>query len=1047
MLYPKNSRPLTFKDFISPTSEYRAAPFWAWNTKLDKDELVRQIGIFKELGYGGFHMHVRIGMATEYLSDEFMDIAGDCVEKARQEKMLAWLYDEDRWPSGAAGGLVTKNKNYRIRHLLLTRRPYGTPAAPARERWSRASFGRTENGELLACFDVILNDDGTLFSYKLMNEKDKPHGFKLYAYAETAISNPWYNNQSYVDILNPKAIREFIRVTHDRYAQHFQKDFGGIIPAIFTDEPQFSQGCLAHPREDQDVTLPWTGDLADTYGKTYGEDLIAGLPELLWYLPDGKASVIRYHFHDHVTERFVSAFFDQCGMWCADHNIMFTGHMMDEPTLEGQTHAVGEVMRSYRAFQIPGIDMLGDERQFTTAKQAQSAARQNGCPGVLSELYGATNWDFDFRGHKLQGDWQAALGVTVRVPHLSWVSMNGQAKRDYPGTFNYQSPWYREYPYVENHFARLASALTRGRAICRIAVIHPIESCWLHWGPSESDETVMAAMDEKFLALCDWLLRGFFDFDYICESTLPALCDVSKVGARFPVGKMSYDAVIVSGMETIRSSTMERLEKFRGMGGKLIFMGSPPVYVDAIPNDSPQKLLERSEHTEFDRQAVLNTLEEFRDMRIRDSSGALSMDFLYQLREETIDGDSVNEPDRWLFVCHADREADKDNPRSGDYRIEIRGEWRAVEYNTINGTTNGMETEISSGWTTLNAQLWDHDSLLVKLIHPAKPAAESKTAQAAMTNNAALPVARFIGPVPVTLHEPNVLLLDLAEFALDDKDLRSREEILRLDNILRIELGWPLRGDSSAQPWVEHDDSTPHSLRLRYTFESELPIAGTELALENAAVTRVTLNGETAGPVQGWYVDKCIEKVKLPDIKAGTNTLELTLPYGKKVDVEACYLLGDFSVRVQGTRCTLVSPVRSLAIGDITRQGLPFYGGNLTYHLEAECRPPAKSETGSITIEASSYRFMLLKAAVDGIDRGVIAYAPYRLTIDGLSAGRHSIDLTGFGCRINTFGQLHNNQGRGGFWWGPHSWRTTGNAWSYEYNFWVQGILKSPEIS
>jgi hypothetical protein len=236
-------------------------------------------------------------------------------------------------------------------------------------------------------------------------------------------------------------------------------------------------------------------------------------------------------------------------------------------------------------------------------------------------------------------------------------------------------------------------------------------------------------------------------------------------------------------------------------------------------------------------------------------------------------------------------------------------------------------------------------------------------------------------------------------------------------------------------------------LHLRYTFKSELSIAGTELALENAAVTAVTFNGEAAGPVQGWYVDRCIEKVKLPDIKAGTNTLELTLPYGKKTDVEACYLLGDFSVSVQGTHCTLGARVNSLAFGDITRQGLPFYGGNLTYQLEAECVPPAESEIASITIEASSYRFMLLRIAVDGIDRGVIAYAPYRLTVDGLSAGKHRIDLTGFGCRINTFGQLHNNQGHDGFWWGPQSWRTMGAAWSYEYNFWTQGVLKSPEIS
>jgi hypothetical protein len=187
--------------------------------------------------------------------------------------------------------------------------------------------------------------------------------------------------------------------------------------------------------------------------------------------------------------------------------------------------------------------------------------------------------------------------------------------------------------------------------------------------------------------------------------------------------------------------------------------------------------------------------------------------------------------------------------------------------------------------------------------------------------------------------------------------------------------------------------------------------------------------------------------VKLPDIKAGTNVLELKFPYGKKVDVEACFLLGDFGVKVQETRCTLSAPVRSLAFGDISRQGLPFYGGNITYHLEAECKPTAGSKTGALVIEASSYRFMLLKAAVDGIDRGVIAYAPYRLRIDGLCGGARKIHITGFGCRINTFGQLHNNQRDETCWWGPNSWRSEGPAWSYEYRFWPQGVLKSPEIS
>jgi hypothetical protein len=241
--------------------------------------------------------------------------------------------------------------------------------------------------------------------------------------------------------------------------------------------------------------------------------------------------------------------------------------------------------------------------------------------------------------------------------------------------------------------------------------------------------------------------------------------------------------------------------------------------------------------------------------------------------------------------------------------------------------------------------------------------------------------------VPVTLEEPNVLLLDMAEFALDSGAYRPVEEILRLDNILRTELGWPARSDAFAQPWVEHDGSTPHTLKLRYTFESEAPVAGAELALENAAASTVSLNGEAAGAVKGWYVDKCIGRVPLPGIKAGTNILEVSMPYGRKVDVEAMYLLGDFGVKVAGTFCTITGPVRSLGFGDITRQGLPFYGGNLVYHLEAETNGPG------LTVNASNYRGHLLKVRVDGNDYGPLGYSPYKKEIAGAGKGRHNIDL------------------------------------------------------
>jgi hypothetical protein len=38
-----------------------------------------------------------------------------------------------------------------------------------------------------------------------------------------------------------------------------------------------------------------------------------------------------------------------------------------------------------------------------------------------------TNWTFTFEGHKGCGDWQAAMGITFRVHHLTWVTR--QVKR------------------------------------------------------------------------------------------------------------------------------------------------------------------------------------------------------------------------------------------------------------------------------------------------------------------------------------------------------------------------------------------------------------------------------------------------------------------------------------------------------------------------------------------------------------------------------------------------------------------------------------------
>ncbi len=131
MLYAKAAAPaLDPALFRAPTSEYRGAPFWSWNCQLDRTRLLEQIDCLKAMGMGGFHMHARVGLATEYLGEEFLGHIRACVEKARSEGMLAWLYDEDRWPSGFAGGLVTKEERFRAHQLVLTRKDVPEAGSP-----------------------------------------------------------------------------------------------------------------------------------------------------------------------------------------------------------------------------------------------------------------------------------------------------------------------------------------------------------------------------------------------------------------------------------------------------------------------------------------------------------------------------------------------------------------------------------------------------------------------------------------------------------------------------------------------------------------------------------------------------------------------------------------------------------------------------------------------------------------------------------------------------------------------------------------------------
>lgn len=1029
MLYPKNKENFSEELFENPTSEYRGVPFWSWNCRLRKDLLEKEIDCMKKMGFGGYNMHPRVGLETPYLSDEFMDIVRFCTEKGKENGMFSWLYDEDKWPSGYAGGFVTSDVEMRRKKLFVTPIPYDDGSLTLDDDKTKATAVLPKGKYIfVACYDVSLDRDGDLVSHRRIGIGDKAEGRKYFAYLEYDPDDPGFNGQAYVDVLKKEAIDKFIEITHEKYKACVGDEFGKAVPAIFTDEPQFSRATPLGfaKQENGGASLPFTNDFEETFKKAYGVSIIDNIPEVVWNLSGGRLSKIRYLFFDHVSERFASAYSDNIGKWCRENNILMSGHVMDEWLLRTQTGAVGDCMRQYRGFGLPGIDMLCDKRELTTAKQAQSVSRQMGAPGVLSELYGVTRWDFDFRGHKMQGDWQAALGVTVRVPHLYWASMKGQAKRDYPASIGHQSPWYKQYKYIENHFARVNTAMTRGKADVRVAVIHPIESFWLYYGPNDRSSMTLREKDNLFCDTARTLICGGIDFDFICESLLPS--QYKKTESGFAIGEMKYDAVVVPSLTTIRKTTLDALKNFRKSGGDVIFMGDIPAYVDAEKSDAAKEFAVSCKKINPFPDELLKSLEDFRTIRISTSGGEPYSNAAYQLRS---DGEK-----KYLFISHVFKPRDYNISSVDTAIVTIAGEWAVREMNTETGKISPLPAKYKDGDTVIKWIGGACTSLLLELT--AGRGEEGEISEETYSKE------KFLsGEARFSLEEPNVLLLDKPSYSLNGGKTKREKDILYTDIAVRDELGIRRRGGKMKQPWVDPIDKNPkEKLTLFYEFESDIDYVGAELALECLEFTDdIIFNGEKVEKIPvGYYVDEdALTKIALPAIRKGRNTLEINYRFGDATQLESVFILGNFGVALDGATAKITAMPKSLHYGDVVDQGMPFYGGNITYKTGFE------SDGTEKTLEITRYCGSLITVRLDGNELGAMIYPPARLCLGNVSKGKHILELTVYGNRANTFGTLHNADEDVPYCSAP-AWLPGGRFWCPEYVTKRFGIMTSPRI-
>lgn len=1048
--------------FRTPTAADRGKPFWAWNGLLDREELIRQINVFHEMGFGGFFMHARTGLETEYLGEEWMAYIRACALEAERLGMEAWLYDEDRWPSGSGGGLVTEEEAFRSRYLTLAVNP---EEGLLWEDAVVAAFAGKVQGSV--CHD-----------YRPLARGSEPclevgESLLVFSVALSQLDS-FYNGYTYLDTLNPEATRRFLALTHERYRQACGDLFGTAIKGIFTDEPHrgavMSQyGTVPNPL----WSVPWTDQLPDRFAQAFGYDVRTVLPELFLRMGDSPVSRVKWQFIELLQQLFIEGYAKPIQAWCHDNRLQLTGHVWEENSLASQTAMSGSVMRFYEHMDVPGIDVLTASRRYSwVAKQAVSVARQLGKKQLLSEMYGATGWQLPLAGHKAVGDWQAQLGINVRCLHHAWYTMAGEAKRDYPGSISGQAGWYKDYHQLETYFARLGTIMSHGEPDCALLVIHPVESVWAQFYPGwisllAAQDSAIEQLEQAFANTCTWLLEAGIDFDYGDEEMLGRLCQLERSesgSVQVKVGSMAYRAVLVAGLVTIRASTLAILQQFVAAGGQVIFAGTPPAYVDACPSEELARLASAVSAGPLTRQWLSAACAAYAPgIQITDAGNDEPItDIIVQSR---VDG-----AERWYILLNTNRERtyEKVNIRikceAAEEWLCVTGERRQLLYRRDNGEL-AITACFPVGKERVYRTFSDAGSAAMPtpgevLLPPQLPTIDS------------LPV-KLHGPFPYKLNEPNVCVLDRISYRLGAEGWSDEMDVLHADQLLRRRLELPQRGGNMIQPWYARkfldyvEETCGDKLSLAYHFRvNVMPQDDIKLAIEQAARWEIRLNGallrskeqraeeETAGH----WIDCCFQQITIPYIllKQGANRIELTAPFAQGINLEAIYLLGSFGVAIQGTSCVLTALPERLEPSCITSQGLPFYSGTVSYLLfanepeigiaEAGCPEASSPEQGcserQLVLRAPGFSGSCLRLSVDDAPAQLAAWPPYEWP---LPSGCHQVWLDVVLTRRNTFGPLHLAQPETD-WYGPSEFLTYGEQHEAAWVLYPAGLTAPPEL-
>ena len=496
-------------DFKNVDKKYRPIPFWSWNERLDTATTREQVALMDEAGIGGYFMHARGGLLTEYMGEEWFDNIHAAADEGKSRGMYSWAYDENGWPSGFGGGLVNGlGDAYRQKSLHVEPVTEGAEALP----------------------NTLLVRDGKRYYYLI--------------------------NEFYVDVLDKKVIAEFI----DKIYATYKEKCGDSIEGFFTDEPQIYRG----------TGFPWSFILEEEFASAYGYSLVDNLDAL--FNNKDNSTRVRLDYWQLVTRLFSEAYSKQVGDWCVANGYQLTGHMVLEESLYSQLVTNGSCMAQYEYYTIPGMDWLcRPVFDCLTPMQVSSVAQQMGIKQVLSETFAASGDNVSHNELKRIFEWQMVHGINLLCTHLEGYSLRGIRKRDYPVAMYYQQPWWEQMHIFFDSMSRIGKLLAEGEPVVDVLLMHPMSTAWQLYDGMEPSADCRAKLDYYNDALLRDM--RVIEDKHICyhlgdETVIRRHGRVEN--GKFIIGKMSYSTLVIPENLGFLPYTDSLIEQFRAQGGRVL---------------------------------------------------------------------------------------------------------------------------------------------------------------------------------------------------------------------------------------------------------------------------------------------------------------------------------------------------------------------------------------------------------------------------------------------------------------------------------------------